>query len=422
MKKLLLLFISLFSFCGNIYPQSFNDLYTLYKHKEYFRLRDLSVSTRQLNTDWQKIYFSSLVKSLFCDFKGANNDINKLTDEYFAYIPDSLITELYKIKIINHANLFEYKDAFDCSNIINSKYKKYLSKEEGEDFESDVTLWKAIIDAPSQETIKPGAQKIKMKRDIAGLWNLPVNAGNTLYNFIFDTGANFSVMVESAARKSGLKIIDAKIKVGTSTNIKVESKVAVADSIKIGDIIIKNVVFLILPDEALSFGWYKINGIIGNPVLRSFEEITINDSLEMIIPDTPSTRPFSNLTFEEFTPVIQMVQDKDTINMIFDSGGDKSMLYFAYYKINEKTIKDKYKMIKIKIGGAGGSLTLNGYILKNIILGTGNNSAELNEIRLLAEYTKEKNEFFYGVIGQDYISSFKEVTINFKNMFIDFRN
>ena len=76
----------------------------------------------------------------------------------------------------------------------------------------------------------------------------------------------------------------------------------------------------------------------------------------------------------------------------------------------------------IILGGAGGNQKVKGYKINEAILKVGNLSASLNKVHLLSESTAKKNTDFYGNLGQDYISQFNEMIINFKNSFIRFEN
>src|SRR5207237_3830724 len=113
----------------------------------------------------------------------------------------------------------------------------------------------------------------------ARLLNVPVEINAQKMDFVFDTGANISTVSASTAQKLGLRIIEADIAVGSSTDIKVKSKLGVAPEIKVGQVTLKNVVFLVLEDKALTFPQinYQINGIVGFPVIEAFREITLTE-------------------------------------------------------------------------------------------------------------------------------------------------
>ena len=79
-------------------------------------------------------------------------------------------------------------------------------------------------------------------------------------------------------------------------------------------------------------------------------------------------------------------------------------------------------MRTITIGGAGGSIDVKGFILDDVILSIGNTKATLDKVRLIAEEIKDKDNYFYGNIGQDVINQFDEMVINFESMYIEFLN
>jgi len=239
-------------------------------------------------------------------------------------------------------------------------------------------------------------------------------------DFIFDTGANLSVIVESFAKSLGMKLIDAKVKVGTATNIKVEAKISVCDELTIGNITLNNVVFLVLPDETLDFGIYKIKGILGSPVMRAFEEIRIDKNALLTIPQKPSVNNLQNLCFSGYMPVLLMSRNNDSLSLTFDTGGMNTMLFQPYFNLYKKDIEGKYELTEITVGGAGGTQKVKGYYIKDVTLNTGGLSAVLNKVVLLAESTRKKNAHFYGNLGQDYISQFSEMIVNFKDSFIQF--
>ncbi|MCI0472538.1 MAG: retroviral-like aspartic protease family protein, partial [Ignavibacteria bacterium] len=315
-----------------------------------------------------------------------------------------------------------YKNALSASTILRNKYSRFLDEEEKEDLPDEIALWNALKNEPVQKTKTDGGTTVQMKKDIAGLWNIPVTIGDTTLDFVFDTGANVSVLTESAANKLGIRILGSGIKVGTATDIKVDSKAGICTDMQIGKIVIKNVALLILPDEALTFGpFYKITGIIGIPVIKALNEITINKDNVLTISNTPVNNICSNFCFEGFTPVIQMIHNSDSLSFIFDSGAMNTMLYKPYYDLYKPEIEKNYELTEIVIGGAGGNRKVKGYHLKGVSLTSGNAAAELIKTSLLIENIKKRNSYFYGNLGQDFIMQFGELVINYGRMYIEFR-
>jgi predicted aspartyl protease len=85
------------------------------------------------------------------------------------------------------------------------------------------------------------------------LQNLTLTLDTLAIDFIFDTGANFSTVTETTAKRLNMRIMDtATIEVGSITSHKVRSKIGVCPEFNLGNIKVENAVFLVFPDEALA--------------------------------------------------------------------------------------------------------------------------------------------------------------------------
>jgi clan AA aspartic protease (TIGR02281 family) len=405
------------------YSQDFNSLYGKYQIKDFFHFRDGIKSYNSENGKWQKPYLEALSDCIFGDFAKSEKNIDYLLENFSSEIPDSLMKDLYLKKYYDNAFLFEYKKAYETAELLLSKYSKFLTKNEMETVPDDIIMFKSLIDAPPLN-IKKGETdlKLKIKKDMAGLWNVPVKVNDTDFEFVFDTGADFPVLVESVANKLGLKISDKEFSVGTGTDKKVKSKVAVVKSLKIGNITLENVVFYIMKDEDFTIGPYKILGIIGAPIIRAFEEVRFTKDNELIIPVLPGNDMIRNIAYDQYTPIIQVLYLNDSLNFVFDSGNDAFTLYRPFLTKYESEITKKYTLRKLSLGGAGGIIETDGYLLDKINIISGNSNGELKNIMLLANSLSESQTFFHGNLGQAYIKQFNTLILNYKNMYIEFQN
>ncbi|MCX6163334.1 MAG: retropepsin-like aspartic protease [Ignavibacteriae bacterium] len=420
LRKITFLFI-LFLFGSGVFASEFDYLYNFYSSKDYFRLKN-NFEKIILKEKWQNDFMKGIVLSTFSKPSESNAVFTDLLSFYNDAIPDSIKAEIYKHKALNHENLFEYKEALSTLKITKEKYLAYLNEEEKEEIIDDIALYDALKDELPQTVSDKTGETVQMKKDIAGLWNIPVSINGENIDFVFDTGANITVIVEYYAKKLGIKIIDSKIKVGTSTDIKVDSKAGICKELKIGNIIYNNVAILVMPDEAFTFGGgiYKIYGVLGLPVIKGFEEFSIDKTNLLTISDSPEENKYSNMCFEGFNPVIQLIHQSDSLSFTFDSGANTTMLYWPFFDLYKKDIEEKYKLTEIIIGGAGGIKKFKGYKLENVTFKTGNLSAEIEDIDLIIEKVKNKYLYFYGNLGQDYLKKFKQIKFNFKSMFIEF--
>ncbi len=330
--------------------------------------------------------------------------------------------KLLETRIKNSVNLYDYKDAVYSSEQIIGKFASLLDSNELTEMKNSLVIWKAAENLAVQTIEITGDSKIPVSKDMAGLINVPVNCREMTEDFIFDTGANFSVVSSSYAKKLKMKMLEGELLVGSVTGKKIKSRLAYAELIEIGNMKFRNVLFLVIPDESLTFagGLYVINGIIGLPVIKEMKELHIRKD-ELFIPANQTYHALNNLLIDGFVPVIEVVNNNDSLAFTFDTGAKTTMLYSSYYQLNKKVIDSKYKPVEIEIGGAGGTIKVNGFKLNDLIFRIGTSRFRLDKVDLVSERIKDHDKSFYGNLGQDYMSEFSEMILNFKDMYVDFK-
>lgn len=401
---------------------SFDNLYQLYSEKKYFKfISQFKETETALNSNQKNIcnvfYYSLTNKPAESD-KYFTKELISSTE-----IHDSVKRDLYSTSVINNIWLGDYKKSVENSKIVLKDYSAYIKEKDKEDYENSLVIWESMGGVGKQEVIRKSETKLMMKRDLAGLYNIPVTYNSETFDFIFDTGANFSTITESYAKKLDLVFTEGIIKVGAITGKKIDSRIAWAKSFFIGNMEIKNTLFLVLKDEDLSFagGLYKINGIIGFPVIAEMGELIISQDGGLTVPLTASVTEKNNLLIDGFNPVVEVDYKNNPMCFTFDTGARTTMLYVPFLKDYEKEISAEYKIEDIKFGGAGGDVKVPGYNLKNIKLKIADDDVNLATVSLISQSLKEKEEVMYGNLGQDFISKFDNMILNFKYMSIDFK-
>ena len=186
---------------------------------------------------------------------------------------------------------------------------------------------------------------------------------------------------------------------------------------------VKNVLFLVMPDEALTFGGgiYVINGIIGFPVIKEMQEIHLTSN-EIFIPEKAGESGFANLGFDGFTPVIETLVNSDTLVFTFDTGAKHTTLYYEYYRKNKTVIDSMYEPVEIKTGGAGGEVKIPGFNLKDMKFEISSKEKIIDKVSLFSKIIKDNDKYLHGNLGSDFINSFSKMKINFIRMFVEFEN
>ena len=378
-------------------------------------------SNTQLD-DFEKNYLTALALYAYNKPFDSNKLIDKLLTDFNNDLTDSLCMHLYMMQATNSVKLFEYEKARSCTALMLSKYSHVMNRERIAELQNNMIIWTALKSVPTQvSSIKRGIS-VKLDRDFAGLLNINVNFENgENEDFIFDTGANFSVVRESIAIKNKWRIVRAGFEVGSSTDKKVKSDIAIADSIVLAGSTFRNVVFLLFSDKDLTmkplpFIKYNIMGIIGLPVIKEFQEIEIHASGQLTIPAHISKRDYRNFALPEFMPIIYIQTNSDTLGFHFDTGARKTSLFSTYLDKHPST---DGKQTTKTMGGAGGTQQVAIIELEELELSVAGKSATLKDISIKLKSNNSGEAGTYGNLGQDFLRQFKFVRINFDSMFIE---
>jgi len=399
-----------------------NNAFELLNNKEYTRLNKLISANSLVVTPQEKLVIQAVLANVFGQPEASNKLILSLSDTYSS-LPDSLKFLIIRTEYDNNIKLCRYAEAYISGSKLLKQFPGHFTKEEMQEESEALIIWDVLQKQAPQQLSKEKDTRIYMKRDIAGLWNIPVQTDSTITNFVFDTGAGISVLTESLAKKMNINYPSKKtteVK-GGITGIPTTARIGIAEKLVMGNIIAHNVVFLVFPDSSLSFGGgvYKINGIIGFPVIKELEEITIaHDTL--IVPKQVSGAVESyNLAIDQLLPIIYLQYGADELPFTFDTGADGSLFSEVFYSRYESFIKSSGKAGIAGVGGTSGSKKLNIYTMP-IELKSFDKRISLPNAQISTDTLSNSQGKFYGNLGQDIIKQFSGMTINFKNSYIVF--
>ncbi|WP_335964336.1 retropepsin-like aspartic protease [Galbibacter sp. PAP.153] len=387
----------------------------------YFALEEMYHQQKNKLQIPYSLYFEAILANAFNKPQESNKTITAFLNAYPE--KDSLSKKMLQAELINHIYLSEYEKALKTNEILQEDYVTKLDSLELADLKNTHKIWSALKNIAKQEVIKKTAVTLPVKKDMAGLSTILITSGGKSMDFVFDTGANFSVIQKSVARELGMKIIPSNFTVEAVTGLEVKSDLAVADQIKLGDILLKNVVFLAFNDTDLSFPsiGYEIKGIIGFPVIKDLDEIEINkNNNNIFIPKKAKHYRLHNLAFDEYMPIVKTKYGDKSLYFNFDTGAQKTALYAPFYNENKAAIEQNAKETIFKTGGAGGHIETKGFIVNNVTLEIGKASASLDSLQLFPNTIGTQKEA-YGNLGQDYIQQFNTMIINFKDASLIFK-
>ena len=253
---------------------------------------------------------------------------------------------------------------------------------------------------------------------LGGLIRIPVCIGGKQEWFVLDNGsAQYSVISESFAEKQGIHILDSKSKATGSTGAKTVFRMGYADSLSVGGLTFRNLLFAVLPDSALESPAIDMSAILGANFFRLAGEMQfLNNEHRIIFPAHQEDRE-SNLTMDgDDRHFAQVVVLGDTLRLRLDLGATNTKLNASFYKRNKERIQDSYtKDIRTSFG-VGGTREVVVYRANNLTFCAcgGNFTKEWTAI----ETTDIGGGTDYGRLGADFLLSFDKAVINLKKMFL----
>jgi predicted aspartyl protease len=380
----------------------------------------LSKNENELSED-RILYYSVFINKAFGAREKSNNEIDILFKNYPKTLNDTTIVKLLDIQASNYLYLYQYKKATTVYENILKNHSKVLDSTDVANYKNAKNLFGTFANIKPQKMYEQKDVLLNSYRNKFNHLMTPVKVDTTNEEFIFDTGANLSTISESQAKKMKLKVFEQNVDIGSSTQKDIQSKLAVADSMYVGEILFENVLFIVMPDEQLTFPQinYSIKGIIGFPIIHQLGEVHLRKDGKIFIPKSVSKSTEKNMFFEGLNPVVKVLSGNDTLLFTFDTGAGHTELSLKYFNAHKTEIEKRGELQTNERGGAGGKVAVKEYILSNFPFTIGTHKTSLEKIPVtLEEY--EFNKYFDGNLGQDIFIKFNSLIINFENMFIDF--
>jgi hypothetical protein len=391
-------------------------LQSLLGAKEYFQLDKAYNIAKNDLSDKNRLYFAAFLENAFNRNEACAATVDSTLNEP---LPDSVKMILLRLQADSYFKLGQYaKAAHNDSTVMGIKS---IDSSTLADVKNDCLIRNALKGTPPQQKIATDSVTVQSAKDSLGLIELPITTGRQTVNAIFDTRANISSITKTYAEKLHLRMFDVSYTEGAGlTGIQFKVGLGVADSLYIGQLLIKNAVFQVMPDSILYIApvKFQLNVILGLPVIAGLQEIHIYKDGRMTIPVSPTPGADHNLALDGLDPVLALISDKDTLCFHFDSGNaGTSVLYAGYYQKYQAAIQRSAIKKTQGFGGAGGVQKKDVYILPALHLTLGKKTVTLDSVSILTAkiFPGEK---FYGNIGQDFMKQFNEMTFNFRDMYV----
>lgn len=273
-------------------------------------------------------------------------------------------------------------------------------------------LQKSYLERPNRDvTVPMSAGTVGRGKHIY----IPVEVNGITKNYIFDTGCSFGNFVsEKYAKETNLKIVADSIPVSGMEIGFV--KLATADSIKIGELVYHNPVFMVAPPDNEVDSVFAFDGVLGYHFIRDAKEIIIdNEAGQFVFPHKPSDGE-SNMYLSSNTPQVRISYNGQPFDLIFDTGNVKSDLGKKFTKTFPDAIDGLAEKITSR-GGFGGISQTKTVVLPEFHFEVAGSTVTLHDTEVIKD-TESSSQLFSGSLGADFVLAFKRLVINYQNMFI----
>ena len=137
----------------------------------------------------------------------------------------------------------------------------------------------ALSGAKRMQLVRETPGSLPITEEKAGVIRVPVKIEGHRSGAMLDTGAAFSTVSLSAAKRFGIEMLTHSATVGSSTERAVAVRLGIAKRLQIGNAMLKNVVFIVVPDSDLPIPRrLGIGAIVGMPVLMALGRLQFVNS------------------------------------------------------------------------------------------------------------------------------------------------
>ena len=236
--------------------------------------------------------------------------------------------------------------------------------------------------------------------------------------WLIDTGANLSVVSESAARRLRLEVRDVGYHVAGSTGHAVTARLAVIDKLPVGGVILRNVVAIVVPNAALRIrpphADYRIDAVLGSPALTRFGRFRIEREGDMTIDRAaPPLRSGARLFIDALTPLAEVEIAGRGSLMSIDTGANRTALYASYAAsfTGRARLWSRQRDTTVGLGGGSDAETA---VEPELTIGVG--AARVAEHGVSVALEGDRASPILGNLGQSGLSERCSYTFNFGSM------
>ena len=316
---------------------------------------------------------------------------------------------------------FRYRDASRTYQELLAAYAGQLKPGELQDVKDDAGTIKLLTGAPPQTIHWDGPLDIPMHKSPLGTFDVNLTVNGVTGSWILDTGANFSVLSASFAKRLGVVASVGTAQTKGSSGAENALHTGLIPEVRIGGATIHNVIVLIFDDKNLLIrtgpkDTYQIHAVIGYPVFQALGKVTFTRAGQFLAGSNAAIgSAFSRMFMNKLTPLLQCGIHDDERLFAFDTGASGSEFFRPYYREFAQDFAG-LKLRKTQTSGAGGAKEQPVYILKSAKLMVSGYSVVLYDVPVFPKPLENGVDLTYGNLGRDLVAGFDSFTLDFTRL------
>jgi hypothetical protein len=385
-----------------------------YEECRFFELRD-ALASFETDRSPEVEFFRGVVDQVFNRPEAAVRRLRSFLEATRDAPPRMLTKEALVLLADACRRLGRYREAADCFREVLARFGPRVGADERAGYENQADVWSSLAGVPPMAVEVAADATIRMTNRL-----IPVRVGARDVFVGYDTGANISVLFESVADELAVPVSGPVLRIQTGTGDPVEGRLGVLPEMRLGPIVVRNAVFVVLPDRrfppSTAGPGRERRGLLGSPVLAALKEFTETASGELLVPARPRRRSPENMCLHGFMPVVEAAHRSVRLRLCLDTGASATSLYPPFYRLFRGEINNRANARRSAVKSVGESRVVPVRLLDWFAFRAGGKDFALRRVMVQTAETHADSRSFHGALGVDILSLCSRMTLNFESM------
>ncbi len=383
----------------------------MFAQRRYFELRKL-LAALPAEGPPEMLFFRGMMAAVFNQPEAAIGYLNSYLEQAGSSAPKLRRLDALRTLADEYTALFQYGRSAELRAQALDLARGQLNAAAVADLERLIAFWRSLDGIPPQTVTIPEYTVLP----IVGDYEIMADFGGPEVALLPDTEASLSLITRAEAERLGFRIFSAPTQVGTATGEGVLAYPALAPEFRLGGIVIRNAIFLVVPQRMLYFPEIKKqrSGIIGFPILSGLRQFSFDRAGTLTVPARPENGGEPNFFLYHDNPVVEAEYGRDRVLLMLDTGSFSSELYPPFFDRYREDVLRRGSKATATIEGIGGQVALTVYLLGGVTFKIAGRRLDFHrELVVLTQPTSEGSGVFVGVLGSDIFPVFSRVTVNY---------